>query len=163
MFSFFFSSRRRHTRLQGDWSSDVCSSDLTHLQRAQPIVLAHHLLAYVFMLERDRERMAGCAVRADRLPLGAAALAGTAFPIDREALARDLGFAAVTQNSLHAVSDRDYILEYLAAAALAGMHLSPLAPDLTLGATAEFGFVEFADAFATGSFIMPQKKNHQLA
>ncbi len=135
----------------------------THLQRAQPIVLAHHLLAYVFMLQRDRERMAGCAARADRLPLGAAALAGTAFPIDREALARDLGFAGVTPNSLDAVSDRDYILEYLAAAAIAGMHLSRLAADLTLWATAEFGFVEFADAFATGSSIMPQKKNPDVA
>jgi argininosuccinate lyase len=135
----------------------------THLQRAQPIVLAHHLLAYVFMLERDRERLVGCAARADRLPLGAAALAGTAFAIDREALARDLGFGGVTSNSLDAVSDRDYILEYLAAAAIAGMHLSRLAADLTLWATAEFGFVEFADAFATGSSIMPQKKNPDVA
>ena len=135
----------------------------THLQRAQPIVLAHHLLAYVFMLERDRERLAGCAARADRLPLGAAALAGTAFPIDREALARELGFAGVTPNSVDAVSDRDYIVEYLAAAAIAGMHLSRLAADLTLWATAEFGFVEFSDAFATGSSIMPQKKNPDVA
>jgi argininosuccinate lyase len=135
----------------------------THLQHAQPIVLAHHLLAYVFMLERDRGRMADAAARADRLPLGAAALAGTAFPIDREALARDLGFAGVTPNSLDAVSDRDYVLEYLAAAAIAGMHLSRLAADLTLWATAEFGFVEFADAFATGSSIMPQKKNPDVA
>ena len=129
----------------------------THLQRAQPIVLAHHLLAYVFMLERDRERLAGCAARADRLPLGAAALAGTAFPIDREALARELGFGGVTSNSLDAVSDRDYVLEYLAAAAITGMHFSRLAADLTLWATAEFGFVEFSDAFATGSSIMRGK------
>jgi argininosuccinate lyase len=135
----------------------------THLQRAQPIVLAHHLLAYVFMLQRDRERFAAGAARADVLPLGAAALAGTAFPIDREALARDLGFAAVSPNSLDAVSDRDFLLEYLAAAAIAGMHLSRLAADLTLWATAEFGFVEFADAFATGSSIMPQKKNPDVA
>jgi argininosuccinate lyase len=135
----------------------------THLQRAQPVVLAHHLLAYVFMLERDRERLAGCAARADRLPLGAGALAGTAFPIDRAALARELGFSAVTANSLDAVSDRDYILEFLGAAALLGMHLSRLAADLTLWATAEFGFVEFADAFATGSSIMPQKKNPDVA
>jgi argininosuccinate lyase len=135
----------------------------THLQRAQPIVLAHHLLAYVFMLERDRERLSGCAARADRLPLGAAALAGTAFPIDRETLARELGFSAVTANSLDAVSDRDYILEFLAAAAIAGMHVSRLASDLTLWATAEFGFVDFADAFATGSSIMPQKKNPDVA
>ena len=135
----------------------------THLQRAQPIVLAHHLLAYVFMLQRDRERFAGCAARADVLPLGAGALAGTAFPIDRETLAQDLGFGAVAPNSLDAVSDRDYVLEFLAAAAITGMHLSRLAADLTLWATAEFGFVEFADAFATGSSIMPQKKNPDVA
>jgi argininosuccinate lyase len=135
----------------------------THLQRAQPVVLAHHLLAYVFMLQRDRERFRDCARRADVLPLGAGALAGTAFPIDREALAKDLGFAAVSPNSLDAVSDRDYILEFLAAGALTGMHLSRLAGDLTLWATAEFGFVEFSDAFATGSSIMPQKKNPDVA
>src|SRR6185503_11790857 len=135
----------------------------THLQRAQPVVLAHHLLAYVFMLERDRQRFADCARRADVMPLGAAALAGTAFAIDRDALARDLGFAAVTANSLDAVSDRDYVLEYLSAAALAGMHLSRLAADLSLWATAEFAFVEFSDAWATGSSIMPQKKNPDVA
>jgi len=135
----------------------------THLQRAQPVLLAHHLLAYVFMLQRDRERLAAGAARADALPLGAAALAGTAYPIDREALARDLGFAAVTANSLDAVSDRDYLLEFLGAAAIVGMHLSRLAADLTLWATAEFAFVEFADAFATGSSIMPQKKNPDVA
>ena len=135
----------------------------THLQRAQPVVLAHHLLAYVFMVQRDRERFRDSAARADVLPLGAAALAGTAFPIDREALAKDLGFAAVSPNSLDAVSDRDYVLEFLAAGALAGMHFSRLAGDLTLWATAEFGFVEFADAFATGSSIMPQKKNPDVA
>jgi argininosuccinate lyase len=135
----------------------------THLQRAQPVVLAHHLLAYVFMLQRDRERFAGCAARADVMPLGAAALAGTAFPIDREALARDLGFADVSANSLDAVSDRDYVLEYLSAAAITGMHLSRLAADLALWATAEFAFVEFSDAWATGSSIMPQKKNPDVA
>jgi argininosuccinate lyase len=135
----------------------------THLQRAQPVVVAHHLLAYVFMLQRDRERFEACRARADVLPLGAGALAGTGFPIDREALARDLGFAAVSPNSLDAVSDRDYLLEFLAAAAIAGMHLSRLAADLTLWATAEFGFVEMSDAFATGSSIMPQKKNPDVA
>ena len=101
--------------------------------------------------------------RVDVMPLGAAALAGTAFPIDREALARDLGFAAPSPNSLDAVSDRDFVLEFLAAAAILGMHLSRLAADLTLWATAEFGFVEFSDAFATGSSIMPQKKNPDVA
>jgi argininosuccinate lyase len=135
----------------------------THMQRAQPIVLAHHLLAYVFMLQRDRERFGAAGARADVLPLGAAALAGAAFPIDREALARDLGFAVVAPNSLDAVSDRDFVLEYLAAGAITGMHLSRLAADLTLWATAEFGFVEFADAWATGSSIMPQKKNPDVA
>jgi len=135
----------------------------THLQRAQPIVLGHHLLAYVFMLQRDCDRFGDCGARADTLPLGAAALAGTAFPIDLEALAKDLGFAAVSPNSLDAVSDRDTLLEFLAAAAITGMHLSRLAADLTLWATAEFGFVEFSDAFATGSSIMPQKKNPDVA
>jgi argininosuccinate lyase len=135
----------------------------THLQRAQPIVLGHHLLAYVFMLQRDRDRFGDCGARADTLPLGAAALAGTAFPIDLEALAKDLGFAAVSPNSLDAVSDRDTLLEFLAAGAITGMHLSRLAADLTLWATAEFGFVEFSDAFATGSSIMPQKKNPDVA
>jgi argininosuccinate lyase len=144
-------------------SVDLPMPGYTHLQRAQPIVLAHHLLAYVFMLQRDRERFRDCGARADVLPLGAGALAGTAFPIDREALARDLGFAAVTWNSLDAVSDRDFIVECLAAGAITGMHLSRLAADLTLWATAEFGFVEFSDAFATGSSIMPQKKNPDVA
>jgi argininosuccinate lyase len=127
------------------------------------VVLGHHLLAYVFMLQRDRERFAQGRARADVLPLGSGALAGTGFPIDRETLARDLGFAAASANSLDAVSDRDYVVEFLAAAAITGMHLSRLAADLTLWATAEFGFVEFADAFATGSSIMPQKKNPDVA
>jgi len=135
----------------------------THLQRAQPVVLAHHLLAYVFMFQRDRERFAQGQARADVLPLGSGALAGTGFPIDREALARDLGFRAASANSLDAVSDRDYLVEFLAAAAMTGVHLSRLAADLTLWATAEFGFVEFSDAFATGSSIMPQKKNPDVA
>jgi argininosuccinate lyase len=144
-------------------SLDVPMPGYTHLQRAQPVVLAHHLLAYVAMLERDRERLADCATRNDVMPLGAAALAGTAFPIDRDALAQDLGFRAVSANSLDAVSDRDHVIEFLAAAAVIGMHVSRLAGDLTLWATAEFGFVEFSDAFATGSSIMPQKKNPDVA
>jgi argininosuccinate lyase len=135
----------------------------THLQRAQPVLLSHYLLAYVFMLQRDRVRFKDCLGRANVLPLGAGALAGTAFPIDRHALARELGFAAVSPNSIDAVSDRDFLIEFLAAAALLGMHLSRLATDLTLWATAEFGFVEFPDAFATGSSIMPQKKNPDVA
>jgi argininosuccinate lyase len=148
---------------QAGATGDAPMPGYTHLQRAQPVVLAHHLLAYVFMLQRDRGRLADCRRRADVLPLGSGALAGTGFAIDREALARDLGFGAVSPNSLDAVSDRDYILEFLAAAAITGMHLSRLAADLTLWATAEFGFVEVADAFATGSSIMPQKKNPDVA
>lgn len=135
----------------------------THLQRAQPILLSHHLLAYVFMLQRDRERLRDCLARVNVLPLGAGALAGTAFAIDLEALARDLGFPAVAANSVDAVSDRDFLLEFLGAAAILGMHCSRLAADLTLWASAEFGFVEFSDAFATGSSIMPQKKNPDVA
>src|SRR2546425_9267 len=115
------------------------------------------------MLQRDRERFGDCGARADRMPLGAAALAGTAFPIDLEALAKDLGFAGVSPNSLDSVSDRDTLVEFLSAAAITGMHLSRLAADLTLWATAEFGFVEFSDAFATGSSLMPQKKNPDVA
>jgi argininosuccinate lyase len=135
----------------------------THLQRAQPVLLAHHLLAYVFMLARDRERFQDCLERVNVMPLGSGALAGTAFPIDREQLARDLGFAAPSPNSMDAVADRDYILEFLSHAAILGMHLSRLSADLTLWATAEFSFVEFSDAFATGSSIMPQKKNPDVA
>jgi len=135
----------------------------THLQRAQPVLLAHHLLAYVFMLARDRERFQDCRDRVNVMPLGSGALAGTAFPIDREELARDLGFAAPSPNSMDAVADRDYILEFLSHGAILGMHLSRLSADLTLWATAEFGFVEFSDAFATGSSIMPQKKNPDVA
>jgi argininosuccinate lyase len=135
----------------------------THLQRAQPILLSHHLLAYVFMHQRDRERFRDCMRRVDCLPLGSGALAGTAFPVDRETLAKDLGFSRPSPNSLDAVSDRDFILEFLAAAAIFGMHLSRLAGDLILWATSEFGFVEFADAFATGSSLMPQKKNPDVA
>jgi len=135
----------------------------THLQRAQPVLLAHHLLAYVFMLARDRERFRDCRGRANVMPLGSAALAGTAFCIDREALARDLGFSAPSPNSMDAVADRDFVLEFLGDAAILGAHLSRLSADLTLWATAEFGFVEFSDAFATGSSIMPQKKNPDVA
>ncbi len=135
----------------------------THLQRAQPVLLSHHLLAYVFMLQRDRERLRDCLGRVNVLPLGSGALAGAAFAIDRDALGRDLGFARPSSNSLDAVSDRDFLLEFLSAAAILGMHWSRLAADLTLWATVEFGFVEFSDAFATGSSIMPQKKNPDVA
>ncbi len=148
---------------QAEKHREIPMPGYTHLQRAQPVLLAHHLLAYVFMLERYRGRFRHCRRRVNVMPLGAAALAGTAFAIDREALARDLGFSAPSSNSMDAVADRDFLVEFLSHAAILGMHCSRLAADLTLWATAEFGFVEFSDAFATGSSIMPQKKNPDVA
>jgi len=147
---------------QAEAHRDVPMPGYTHLQRAQPILLAHHLLAYVFMLQRDRERYADGRRRLDVLPLGAAALAGTTVPIDRHALARDLGFRTPSPNSMDAVSDRDFALEFLAASAILAVHLSRLAEELVLWASAEFGFVELPDAYATGSSIMPQKKNPDI-
>ncbi len=135
----------------------------THLQPAQPVLFAHHLLAYVAMLRRDGERFADCRRRTAVLPLGAGALAGTSFRIDRELVARLLGFAAVSTNSMDAVSDRDFAVEFLAAAALLGIHFSRFAEDLVLWSSQEFGFVDLPDAFATGSSIMPQKKNPDVA
>ena len=131
----------------------------THLQRAQPILLAHWCLAYFEMLSRDRERLTDVRKRVNVLPLGSAALAGTSFAIDREALSRDLGFAAVSRNSLDAVSDRDFCVEFANACALIMVHLSRLAEDIIIYATTEFGFFELSDAVATGSSLMPQKKN----
>ena len=131
----------------------------THLQRAQPVLLAHWCLAYFEMLARDRERLSEARARVNVMPLGSAALAGTSFPIDREALARSLGFAAVSRNSLDAVSDRDFSVEFLNACALIMVHLSRLAEDIILYATTEFGILELGDAIATGSSLMPQKKN----
>ncbi len=135
----------------------------THLQRAQPIVLGHHLLAYFEMFQRDRERFADCLGRVNLLPLGAGALAGTPFPIDRHYVAKLLGFAGVLANSEDAVADRDFAVEFLAAGAIFAMHVSRLAEELVLWASAEFGFIELPDAFATGSSIMPQKKNPDVA
>lgn len=131
----------------------------THLQRAQPVLLAHHLLAYVEMFWRDWERFGECAARANRSPLGAGALAGAGFPLDREGAARDLGMSGITRNSLDAVSDRDFAVEFVAAASLAMVHLSRLAEELILWSTAEFGFIAFDDSFSTGSSMMPQKRN----
>jgi argininosuccinate lyase len=147
---------------QAEAHRDVPMPGYTHLQRAQPILLAHHLLAYVFMLQRDRERYADARGRLDVLPLGAAALAGTTVPIDRHALARELGFRIPSPNSMDAVSDRDFALEFLAASAILAVHLSRLAEELVLWASAEFGFVELPDAYGTGSSIMPQKKNPDI-
>lgn len=135
----------------------------THLQHAQPVLFAHHLLAYHEQLERDGERFADCRRRADVLPLGAGALAGTTFPIDPEQVARELRFAKVANNSLDAVSERDFIVEFLAAGAITATHLSRLAEELVLWSSSEFGFVTFPDDFATGSSIMPQKKNPDVA
>lgn len=131
----------------------------THLQRAQPVLLAHHLLAYYDMLERDGARLRQCRERVNVLPLGAGALAGTTLPIDRHYVARLLGFPAVSENSLDTVADRDFLAEFLAACAILCMHLSRLAEELVLWASSEFGFIELPDAFATGSSMMPQKKN----
>jgi argininosuccinate lyase len=134
----------------------------THLQRAQPITLAHWLLSHFWALQRDRERLADLRDRVAILPLGCGALAGTAFPVDRSALAESLGFDAPAPNSIDAVSDRDFAAEYLFCAALAGVHLSKLAENMVLFTTAEFGFFELADAFSTGSSLMPQKKNPDM-
>src|ERR1043165_121268 len=138
---------------------DVVIPGYTHLQRAQPVLLAHWCLAYFEMLRRDRERFAETRRRVNILPLGSAALAGTSFPIDRQALAESLGFEAVTRNSLDAVSDRDFCVEFLSDCALVMVHLSRLAEDVILYSTTEFGFFELGDAIATGSSLMPQKKN----
>jgi argininosuccinate lyase len=131
----------------------------THLQRAQPVLLAHWCLAYFEMLARDRERLTDARARVNVLPLGSAALAGTSYPIDRDAVADALGFEAVSRNSLDAVSDRDFCIEFAGAAALIMLHLSRLAEDIILYSTSEFGFFELSDAIATGSSLMPQKKN----
>jgi argininosuccinate lyase len=140
-------------------NSDCVIAGYTHLQRAQPILFAHYLLAYFEMFKRDRERFSQVRARVNRLPLGAGALAGTGFPIDRVAVARRLGFDALCENSVDAVSDRDFVIEFVGAAALAMMHLSRLAEDLIIYSTAEFGFIELSDAVSTGSSLMPQKKN----
>jgi argininosuccinate lyase len=135
----------------------------THLQRAQPVLLSHHLLAYVEMLQRDKDRLQDTYKRINILPLGASALAGTAFPIDRSYVAKLLGFDDVSRNSIDTVSDRDFVLEFLSDAAILFMHLSRLAEELVLWSTEEFGYIELPEAFATGSSAMPQKKNPDVA
>ena len=135
----------------------------THLQAAQPVTLGHHLMAYVEMFGRDRGRLVDARVRLNECPLGAAALAGTSFPIDRAATAAALGFAAPMANSIDAVSDRDFALEFLAAAAIAATHLSRLAEELVLWSTPQFAFIKMAEAFSSGSSIMPQKRNPDAA
>jgi len=155
--------------LLGEKNADVLIPGYTHLQRAQPVFLAHHLLAYVEMLERDCERLWDCQSRVNICPLGSGALAGSTLPLDRGLAARLLAFADVegkvqlTQNSMDAVSDRDFAVEFCSAGALLAVHLSRLAEDVILWAGAEFNFIKIADAYTTGSSLMPQKKNPDIA
>ena len=135
----------------------------THLQRAQPIYFSHYLLSQIESLARDADRLNDCLRRTDVLPLGSAALAGSTIVLDRESIARDLKFSRISQNTLDAVSDRDFVCEFLFCLAMIGMHLSRLSEDLILWSTTEFGFVEFSDEFSTGSSLMPQKKNPDMA
>ncbi|WP_314825857.1 argininosuccinate lyase [Selenomonas noxia] len=146
-----------------DANKDVIMPGYTHLQRAQPILFAHHLMAYFDMLTRDFERFQGVYVRTDLMPLGAGALAGTTLPIDRAFVARKLNFDRIYTNSMDAVSDRDYILEFLAAASILMVHLSRLSEEIILWCSREFSFVELDDAHCTGSSMMPQKKNPDVS
>ncbi|HHX40205.1 MAG TPA: argininosuccinate lyase [Armatimonadetes bacterium] len=143
--------------------ADVILPGYTHLQHAQPVSLGHHLMAYFWMIERDYTRFGGVIDRADWMPLGAGALAGTTFPINRQQVARELGFSRVAPNSLDAVSDRDFIIEFVSASALLMVHLSRLCEELILWTSREFGFCRLDDAFTTGSSMMPQKRNPDLA
>jgi argininosuccinate lyase len=143
--------------------SEVLMPGYTHLQRAQPIYFAHYLLAQLEAFERDHERLRDTRRRADVMPLGSGALAGSTIALDREAIAKALGFQRVTQNSLDAVSDRDFAADFLYSLAMIGIHLSRFSEDLIIWSTTEFGFIEFSDAFATGSSLMPQKKNPDMA
>ena len=148
---------------QAERHADTVMPGFTHLQVAQPVTFGHHLLAYVEMFERDHERLQDARRRVNRLPLGAAALAGTTFPIDRAFVAERLGFEAIAENSLDAVSDRDFAIEFSAAAALLMVHISRLAEELVLWMSPRYGFVRLPDRFTTGSSIMPQKKNPDVA
>lgn len=143
--------------------ADTVMPGFTHLQTAQPVTFGHHCMAYVEMFGRDRSRVHDALVRLDECPLGAAALAGTGFPIDRQATAEALGFSTPTRNSIDTVSDRDFALEFLGMAAICGTHLSRLAEEIVIWSTPQFGFVRLSDAFSTGSSIMPQKKNPDAA
>jgi argininosuccinate lyase len=148
---------------QAEAHADSIMPGFTHLQTAQPVTLGHHLMAYFEMIERDRDRFKDARTRLGMCPLGSAALAGTGFPIDREATAEALGFAAPTRNSLDAVSDRDFALDFLMAASQCALHLSRLAEEFIIWASQPFGFVRMADSLSTGSSIMPQKKNPDAA
>ncbi len=144
-------------------NKDVVMPGYTHLQPAQPVLLAHHLLAYFEMLQRDIDRLGDCMKRTNVMPLGSGALAGVGYSVDREFLAGELGFSEISQNSLDAVSDRDFVIEYEAAASLSMMHLSRLAEEIVLWSSAEFNFIELDDTYTTASSIMPQKKNPDVA
>src|SRR5919197_1248028 len=144
---------------QAERHAGLVMPGFTHLQVAQPVTFGHHMLAYVAMLERDRERLAQCRARVNQLPLGAAALAGTSFPIDRAQVAKELQFEGVSENSIDAVADRDFAIEFCACAAIAMMHLSRLAEELVLWSNPRYGFVRLPERYSTGSSIMPQKKN----
>ncbi|HSW23033.1 MAG TPA: argininosuccinate lyase, partial [Burkholderiaceae bacterium] len=144
-------------------NTETVMPGFTHLQVAQPVSFAHHLLAYVEMFARDAERLADVRRRTNRLPLGSAALAGTSYPLDRDAVARELGFDGVCENSLDAVSDRDFALEFAAFAAITMIHVSRLAEEIVLWMSQNFGFVDLADRYCTGSSIMPQKRNPDVA
>ena len=144
---------------QAEANLDVIMPGYTHLQVAQPILFSHHMLAYVEMFRRDKGRMEDCAKRLNFLPLGAGALAGTTFPIDREFVASELEFSGPTRNSLDSVSDRDFALEFISASSILMMHLSRFSEEVILWSTSEFDFIELSDSFCTGSSIMPQKKN----
>jgi argininosuccinate lyase len=142
---------------------DVVMPGYTHLQRAQPITFSHYLLGQLGAFERDRDRLDDCFVRTDVFPLGSGALAGSTIVLDREFIAHELGFSRVSQNSIDAVSDRDFVCEFLFCLAMIGMHLSRLSEDMIIWSTTEFGFIQFSDAFSTGSSLMPQKKNPDIA
>lgn len=144
-------------------NKDVIIPGYTHLQQAQPVLLAHHLLAYFEMFQRDKQRFSDCLKRTDVLPSGSGALAGVAYPVDRQFMAQELGFSEISNNSVDAVSDRDFVVEYQAASALAMMHISRLAEEIVLWSSSEFGFIEISEDFTTGSSIMPQKKNPDVA
>ena len=158
----FIRDMQRALVVLAEKNSGVIMPGYTHLQRAQPVLLSHHLLAYYEMLKRDRQRFAETLKRVNVLPLGSAALAGSTFDLDREMVARELGFDAISENSMDAVSDRDFVLEFLFASSVVMMHLSRLSEELVIWATREFDFVFIPDAFCTGSSIMPQKKNPDL-
>lgn len=148
---------------QAESNIKVIMPGYTHMQRAQPVLYAHHLMAYFEMLERDKRRLLECYRETDVLPLGSGALSGTNFKIDREFLARELGFAEISHNSMDAVSDRDFIIDFISACSIISMHLSRLAEEIVIWSTYEFNFVELSDAYTTGSSLMPQKKNPDVA